>query len=151
TGVVDYRLRTPGNERVVSELIGDASYGVAYSETDAQVPIIRDVLSMGAGVGITRNSSYAFAPRSYEVDAGWIAHFQPSSSLVITPFWGMENRRAFSYRARILIDHSGYPNFRPDVLGYEPWADFGYIWQNFGATAHYRFGEGWQLDTGLFR
>ncbi|MGH7487508.1 MAG: TonB-dependent receptor domain-containing protein, partial [bacterium] len=49
TGVVDYRLRTPGNEPVVSELIGDASYGVAYTETDAQLPLIRDVLSMGAG------------------------------------------------------------------------------------------------------
>jgi iron complex outermembrane recepter protein len=38
TGVVDYQLRTPGNEFVTSVLIGDATYGVAYNETDLQLP-----------------------------------------------------------------------------------------------------------------
>jgi iron complex outermembrane receptor protein len=151
TGVVDYQLRTPGNETLVSELIGDASYGQAYSETDAQVSIIPDVLSMGGGIGFTRNVGYDFAPRSYEVDEGWIARFQPNDSLVITPFWGMMNRRVFGERALLFVDHSGYPKYRSDILPYPPWADWGYLWQNFGATAHYGFGSGWQLDAGLFR
>jgi iron complex outermembrane receptor protein len=151
TGVVDYQLRVPGNENVVSELIGDASYGVAYSETDAQVRIIPDVLSIGAGVGLTRNSAFDFAAQSYEVDEGFIARFQPSNSLIITPFWGMMNRRSNEQRIQVYIDHSGYPNFRSDVLPFPPWDDFAYLWQNFGATAHYLFGDAWQLDAGLFR
>src|SRR5579862_2843939 len=45
TGVVDYQLRTPGNEFVTSVLVGDATYGVAYNETDVQIPVVHDVLS----------------------------------------------------------------------------------------------------------
>src|SRR5579862_7156260 len=61
TGVVDYQLRTPGNEFVASVLIGDATYGVAYNETDVQIPIVRDALSIGAGIGYTRNQLYGSA------------------------------------------------------------------------------------------
>src|SRR5579872_3802921 len=37
TGVVDYQLRVPGSEPLASVLLGYATYGVAYEETDVQL------------------------------------------------------------------------------------------------------------------
>lgn len=151
TGVVNYLLRVPGNETVVSELIGDASYGVAYSETDAQLAIVPDVLSMGGGFGITRNAGYSYAPWSYESSAGWLARWQPSDALTVTPFWGMINHREFGERPNVLIDDSGYPKFRADRLPAPPWARWGFLLQTFGLTTRYAFGDSWQLAAGVFR
>lgn len=151
TGVVNYVLRVPGDESLVSELVGDASYGVAYSETDAQLAIVPDVLSMGGGIGFTRNAGYSYAPWSYETSAGWLARWQPNDSLVVTPFWGMINHREFGERPSVLIDSSGYPQFRADRLPAPSWARWGFLWQTAGVTAHYVFGSGWQLAAGVFR
>ncbi len=151
TGVVNYLLRVPGNETVVSELIGDASYGVAYSETDAQIAVIPDTLSMGGGVGYTRNAGYSYSPSSYETSAGWLARWQPNAALVVTPFWGMINHREFGERPSVLIDSSGYPAFRADRLPAPPWARWAFLWQTFGLTARYAFGDSWQLSAGVFR
>jgi iron complex outermembrane receptor protein len=151
TGVVDYLLRVPGNATVVSILVGDASYGQTYAETDAQVAIIPDVLSMGGGIGYTRNADYLYSPRSYESSVGWLARWQPNTALIVTPFWGMINHREFGERPGVLIDDSGYPRFRADRLPAPPWARWGFLWQTFGLTSRYAFGGGWQLSAGLFR
>src|SRR5579862_6576108 len=73
TGVVDYDLRTPGNEPVGSVLVGYNSEGnLVYDENDAQFPIIRDVLSVGAGIGFSGNQNFYSASQSSEWTAGSI-------------------------------------------------------------------------------
>lgn len=151
TGVVDYRLRTPGNETLMSELIGTASDGVAYDETDAQIAILPDVFSLGAGIGFTRNGGYDYAAYGNEFDAGWIASWRPSSALVVTPFWGMKNVKQRANRLDVFIGDSGYPSYRSVDVPSVPWARFGFLSQNFGLTARYAFGNGWQLAAGVFR
>ncbi len=151
TGVVDYRLRTPGNETLVSVLIGTASDGVAYQETDAQIGVVPDVFSIGLGVGATRNNGYDYAAHGNEFDAGYIGTWRPSDALVITSFWGLKNVKQTDARLDVFIGDSGYPSYRQVDLPSVPWAHFGFLAQNFGATARYEFGVGWQLAVGLFR
>src|SRR5215469_10322386 len=76
TGVVDYQLRVPGNQALASVLLGYATYGVAYQETDVQLPLIHDVLSVGGGVGYTRNAIYLGAGNSDDWTFGWTARWQ---------------------------------------------------------------------------
>ena len=151
TGVVDYQLRAPGNETLVSGLIGTASDGVAYEETDAQIGLLPDVFGMGFGIGAARNSAFDYGAHNTEFDAGWIARWRPSDSLVITPFWGLKNMKMRDNRLDVFIGDSGYPSYRSDHLPSVPWARFGFLAQSFGATARYAFGESWQLAAGLFR
>lgn len=152
TGVVDYRLRTPGNEAVTSALIGNATYGEDYGELDFQAPLIQDVLTMGGGIGYTRNNAYDYAHQAAEWTGGWIARWQPTASLVITPFWGMTNHKEYGEKAAdVFIGDSGYPRYRQVSLPGEPWAWWTAIYDTLGSTARLTFADGWLLSAGLFR
>ncbi len=151
TGVVDYRLRTPGDSTVISTLNGYATYGEYYDETDFSTPIVRDTLSIGGGIGYTHNSTYDIAASGDEWTAGFIARWQPTSSLVITPFWGMTHHIEYGEKPYAFIDESGVPRYRAVSLGAQPWADYSFVGQDFGTTARLSFGEGWLLAAGLFR
>src|SRR4051812_34840832 len=47
TGVVDFKLRAPGEEAGAGALVGIASYNQGYGEFDFQTPVVKDVLSIG--------------------------------------------------------------------------------------------------------
>ena len=151
TGIVDYQLRVPGDESVASVLLGDATYGEAYDETDVELPLVKDVLSMGAGVGYTRNVAYDLSAHSGELNAGWIARWRPSSRLEIIPFFDMTDHRQQGQMPHIYPDEDGFPRIysvSPAVL---PWAYWNSISSNFGTTARLSFGGHWLLAAGLFR
>jgi iron complex outermembrane receptor protein len=151
TGVGDYQLRLPGNELLGSVLLGDATYGVSYAELDAQLPLIHDVLSMGAGVGYTRDPAYDTSRSSHDWNAGWIARWQPNDSLQIVPFWGISKHSEFEKKANITIDNSGFPRFYKGALGSEPWAHSFGDSTDLGTTARLLLGGSWTLAAGLFR
>jgi iron complex outermembrane receptor protein len=151
TGVVDYRLRTPGDESVLSTLNGYASYGEYYDETDFSAPLVHDRLSVGGGIGYTHNSTYDIAASGDEWTAGLIARWQPSSVLVITPFWGITHHIEYGEKPYVFIDESGVPRYRTVSLGAQRWADYSFVGQDFGSTARLSFGQGWLLAAGLFR
>jgi iron complex outermembrane receptor protein len=151
TGVVDYQLRIPGNEALTSVLLGYATYGVAYEETDVQLPLIRDVLSMGGGVGYTRNLIYQGAANSDDWNFGWTARWQPTENLEITPFWDYIDHREYGEKAEVFIDDSGYPRYHSQQPAALPWTGFHMLSSQFGTVARLRFGEGWQLAAGVFR
>ena len=75
---------------------------VAYDENDVQFPIVRDVLSLGAGVSYSQNQNFYSSKESNEWTAGWIARWQPSASLEVTPFWGMVSHKEYR-RGRDLL------------------------------------------------
>ncbi len=151
TGVVDYQLRVPGNEALASVLVGYATYGVAYQETDVQLPLIRDVLSMGGGVGYTRNAIYQGAGNSDDYTFGWTARWQPTETLEITPFWDFVEHKEYGEKAVVFIDDSGYPRYYSVQLAAVPWTGINLLASQFGTVARLRFGEGWQLAAGVFR
>jgi iron complex outermembrane receptor protein len=152
TGVVDYQLRTPGNEPVGSVLVGYNSDGhIVYNENDAQFPVVRDVLSLGAGVSYSQNQNFYSSKESNEWTAGWIARWQPSASLEVTPFWGMVSHKEYRVDATSFIDNDGIPNYRPGEKSGEDWAQLSFLASTFGTTARWSFAEGWQLAGAVFR
>ena len=152
TGVVDYQLRTPGNEPVGSVLVGYNSDGnVAYNENDLQLPVIRDVLSVGAGIGYTANQNFYSASQSNEWTAGGLARWQPSASLEVTPFWGMTSHKEYGEKPTVYIDDDGIPSYRPIDKGPEPWTRSSFVSSTFGTIARWSFAEGWQLAGAVFR
>ncbi|HEY4368934.1 MAG TPA: hypothetical protein VGN07_16990 [Steroidobacteraceae bacterium] len=151
TGVGDFHLRVPGDTAAGGVLLGVASYDQAYGEFDFQTPLVKDVLSVGAGVGYSRNSSYKIADQSGEWTAGGIARWQPTAALTIVPFWGMTRHREYDEKPYVFIGNSGYPEYRGVDLMAQPWTDYGMSSSNFGATAHLALAADWQIDAGAFR
>lgn len=151
TGVVDYQLRIPGNDLVTSVQIGDATYGVAYEETDVEIPVLHDVLSIGGDLGFGRNQSYDSAEHSEDWTGALIARWHPNDSLVITPFWSVANHLEFGEKPDVFIGDSGYPRYHlADPMG-QPWTNLDASSSVFGATAHFAFDDSWLLSAGLFR
>lgn len=150
TGVVDFHLRTPGNEATGGILMGVASYDQAYGEFDFQTPLIDEVLSIGGGVGYSKDNSYRIADGTDEWSAGGIARWRPLEGLVITPFWARSRHLEYGERTHVFVGASGWPRYRGDDQGVQPWADYGFDSTTAGTTARYAFGEGWRVDAGVF-
>jgi iron complex outermembrane receptor protein len=151
TGVVDYQLRVPGNEALASILVGYASYGVAYAETDVQLPLVRDALSVGGGIGYTRNQGFDYAGNTNDWSFGSLARWQPNDALEITTFWDLIDHREHREKATVFIDESGYPRFYGGRLAPLHWTTFSSVASQFGSLARLSFGDGWQLAAGVFR
>jgi iron complex outermembrane receptor protein len=56
SGIVDYELRRPGSEPVLSVVAGLPAYGGYTLELDGQVPLADRRLAVGAGVGLAENT-----------------------------------------------------------------------------------------------
>jgi iron complex outermembrane recepter protein len=152
TGVVDFSLRVPTNEAATGALFGYASYGnQAYTELDFGVPVISDTLSIGGGIGYTRNSAYNIADSSDNYEGGIVARWEPVEELVITPFWSHSRTLETGERQHVFIGNDGVPKFRGVDLMPQPWADYRVQAYNYGSTLRYKFSEGWNLEAGLFR
>lgn len=150
TGVVDFHLRTPGDEMAGGMLLGLASYDQAYGELDFQAPLIDEVLSFGAGLGYSRNSSHRIADRTDEWSVGGIARWRPVEDLTVTPFWSKSRHLEYGERSHVFIGNAGWPKYRGVDLMAQPWADYGFDSTTAGTTARYAFAPGWRIDGGVF-
>lgn len=71
TGIVDYALRSSGNEQILSVSAAMMAYNGYILEADLQQPILKDRATLGAGIGTgviyqpdgSKNTSYAFSIR----------------------------------------------------------------------------------------
>ena len=151
TGIVDYRLRVPGEAPVASVLVGDANYGVAYEETDVEAPLVHRALSMGAGIGYTHNVTPDLSSHGDEWTLGWIARWHPTDSIEVVPFWDSIDHQQRGEKPHILIGDAGFPRVYGVSPGAERWANWSSISSIFGTTAHFSFGRDWLLSAGVFR
>lgn len=151
TGIVDYRIRPAGNDPVLSAMVGLNSFGGGRIELDAQIPVIRDRLSIVAGAaGFAEEyasgagailASYAVAPR-----------WRPREGMEIIPFWSRID--TWDREATPLFLPAG-PYLPPrvarrDYVGPD-WADTRSMVTHSGMLARWREGDDWTLAAGLFR
>ena len=152
TGVVDFKLRAPGDEAVAGALVGVASFDQAFGEFDFQTPVVSDVLRVGGGVGYARGSSYRIAARSWEWTAGALARWTPNDVLTITPFWSYTDHQEREERPYVFIGNSGVPpRYRATALTSQPWTTYGFAGGNYGVTARLLLGNELTVDAGMFR
>jgi len=150
TGVVDFHLRTPGDETLGGVLLGIASFDQAYGEIDFQTPLVADTLSIGGGLGYSRNNSYQIADSTDEWNIGGLVRWRPTEDLTIVPFFGKSRHLEYGEKTHVFIGQSGWPRYRSVDLDVQPWAEFGFDSTTAGATARHAFGDDWRLDAGLF-
>ncbi len=155
TGVVDFDLRVPGNRAVTSVQVGHGalfSYPRTSPEVDVQVPVIKDVLSIGAGVGYSRNAAHEVAVRDTGYNGGIIAHWTPTEAISIIPFWsGSKTGADGGDRPRIFIGDNDAPKFRAVDLTSPDWLFFGFRQFNYGVVSQAELPDQWSIKTGIFR
>jgi iron complex outermembrane receptor protein len=149
SGVADYRLRTPGDDAVLSGVWQTNSWGGALVEIDAALPV-SDFLSVGAGASFSR-SEYPSGNNADITNLAAILHWRPAPGT---------DAKLFASRTRI-ADEDIYPIILGDgretparlarrrFLG-QPWADVETERFTFGALGHISI-AGFAVRAGLFR
>ena len=87
TGIVDYKLRIPGDTELVSVLLTRGPLNMATAEIDAQYPVA-DALSVGVDVAQWNNFDYNYARTSASHAFSLILRIRPDARSEIVPFVG---------------------------------------------------------------
>jgi len=155
TGVVDFKLRVPGDRYVTSVVATEGalfSYARHTAEIDTQIPVVENVLSIGAGLGYKRNTAHQFAVGDEGYDAGFIAHWTPNDSVSVIPFVSYSKTSAVGGdRPRIFLGDNEPPTFRAEDLTSPDWLFFGLRQYNYGLVSEVDLPDQWTLKAGLFR
>lgn len=151
TGIVDYRLRKPGDEAVVSVLGGVFAYGAPSIEVDAQFPIIAGRFGIAAGGSAAHEEYYDGADALY-VRAALIPRWRPTDDIEIIPFasatWGFAEEAAPLIQTAGNIDPPRAPRRR--YFG-QRWTAKDSMSQNHGVIGKARIGRDWAVSAGVFR
>jgi iron complex outermembrane receptor protein len=150
TGVVDLRLRKPGDEAAASVLASTDSRGGASVEMDAVLPLSsRLSLGFGAAAGETQ---FADGTDNVYRNEGVIARWRPSTAVDILAFWNGssdyddEAGPTYVMAAPMLppVEHRG----RFDGA---PWADIRSESASAGLSTSVALSPSWLVRAGLFR
>lgn len=149
SGVVDYRLRTLGNEALISGVVQANSFGGALVEIDAALPIT-DQFSIGGGVSHSR-SEYASGNNANVTNMAAIASWRPTQNTDAKLFWSRTRIADEDIFPIIVGDGGSTPPrlVRRRFLG-QHWADVETERFNYGAIGRTTVG-GFGIRAGLFR
>jgi iron complex outermembrane receptor protein len=152
TGIVDYKLRTPGDSALVSLLLTRGPLDMATAEIDAQYPLVKDVLSVGASFVDWKNFDYNYARTSGSLGYSLLLRYRPDARSEIVPFVGYthngEHRELPSVYANGL---NPVPMFNEQQLAAQDWTTWGWNQLTAGVVARTALGSSWRLTAGLFR
>ncbi len=148
TGIADFTLRLPGDERVVSTQLRYGPFGGVTGEVDAQLPI-SDRLSLGVGVGVSADQNH-FGGDPLYISSAVMLRWRPSPKLEITPFWSRLTVRSEEPAPLIFTDGQRLPPRVPrEFLLGQPWAENRGHTGNSGVIGRFESGD-WILRAGLF-
>lgn len=151
TGVVDYALRRPGTEALLSTTVGLNSLGDKSLEFDAELPLIGDTLTLGAGLGLYNHVFNNGATSRQHVE-GLTLRWGPRQGIELLPFWG-RSYIADSEIGPLLTTAGPYlpPRIRRGVLYGPAWAVYSGPSETAGITGSAALAGGWKIEGGLFR
>lgn len=151
TGIVDYSFRKPGDQARAALVTGADSYGAAFVETDAELPLAGRSLSLGIG-GALGTNEYPNGTDARYRNAALSMRWRPAAGVEFIPFW----HRAETY------DDEKAPSYLPAGPQLPPrierrrfrgpeWADYRTTAINTGGLASWQAGQGWLVKAGIFR
>lgn len=150
TGIADYTLRSSGNDAVVSPVLYLGPNGTAALDVDAQLPIIRDRLSLAAGAAFRYDESFP-GESSRTLSVGGVLRWRPTDAIEIKPFYGYS--RAWD-DVDVGAIFTGGPYLPPKIerryFGLD-WTTSEIVRQLYGAVGSVQLSPNWQLRAGLFR
>lgn len=149
SGIVDYRLRTPGSEASLSGVAQVNSFGGALVEIDAALPVT-DQFGIGGGFSASR-SEYASGNNADITNMAAVAAWRPSTDMDAKLFWSRTRIADEDIFPIILGDGRTTPSrlVRRRFLG-QHWADVETERFNYGAIVRTTVG-GFGVRMGLFR
>lgn len=150
TGVVDYKLRLPGDGRSTRIAAGIGPYDQAFGEIDAQIPLNRG-LGLGLGLGYEIAPSHFNAQDSAGPSAGTILRWRPTSKIQIVTFGGWS--ATYEKRERPLVYLGGPhlpPAFEQPELQGQDWTRWNQEGLDYGLLGHVIFDSRWTLRAGAF-
>lgn len=150
TGIADFSLRNSGDDAVLSPVLYLGPNSTVALDVDAQLPIVRDRLSVAGGVAYRYEE--AFPGEDFKaVQGGGVLRWRPSDRIEIRPFYG---------RAEVLDDLTigsifvGGAYLPPKVerryFGLD-WTKSRITRQFYGGVGSARLSDDWQMRAGLFR
>jgi len=150
TGIVDYQLRVPGDDLIVSVLTGAGEYAGPFVEVDAKIPIIPKRLGVAAGASYAHEEYYDGSDARV-ASLAVIPRFRPFDGIEIIPFWSFAASRDEQVAPYIITDGSHLPPHIPRRRYYgQPWATLDTNITNLGVLSKADLSEHWQLRAALF-
>ncbi len=150
TGVVDYRLRMPGDRAVTSVLTTLGPFEQMSLEVDTQIPL-GEKLSVGAGIAGVKEKTPADTSGGVW-NAGGILRWRPSDKIEIVPFAGI-NFRYDKEPLHTVITAGPFlpPKVDRDVFYGQHWLPFSSQQFVVGVVGRADLGNDWTFRTGWFR
>jgi hypothetical protein len=133
TGIVDYKLRTPGDVPLFSVLLTHGPLNMTTAEIDAQYPLIKDVLGVAASVAHWNSFDYNYARSSENQGFSVLLRIRPDEQSEILPFVGYV--------------HNG----EHQQLPAQDWTSWGWNQLTAGVVAKSALGNSWRVTAGVFR
>jgi iron complex outermembrane recepter protein len=152
TGIVDYKLRTPGDAALVSVLLTRGPLSMATAEIDAQYPLVKDVLSVGVTVADWSNFDYNYARNSASLGYSLMLRIRPDPRSEIVPFIGYVHNGEHQGLPSVYADGlHPLPMFNEQQLSAQDWTSWGWNQLTAGVIARTGLGGSWRLAAGVFR
>jgi iron complex outermembrane receptor protein len=152
TGIVDYKLRTPGDAPLFSVLLTHGPLNTSTAEIDAQYPLVRDVLAVAASVAHWNNFDYNYARTSENLGFSLLLRIRPDERLEILPFVGYVHNGEHQLLPIVFANGlNPLPLFNEQQLLAQDWTSYGWNQLTAGIVAKSAFGSSWRLATGVFR
>jgi iron complex outermembrane receptor protein len=150
TGIADYSLRSSGNEAVLSPMLYLGPNSTAAVDVDAQIPIVRDRLSLAAGFAYRYEEAFP-GEDSQNLQGGAVLRWRPTDRIELKSFYG---RYAIMDDLDVGNIFTGGPYLPPKIerryFGLD-WARTELRRQFYGGVGSVRLSEAWQVRAGVFR
>jgi iron complex outermembrane recepter protein len=151
TGIVDLRLRLPGDELLISPFISYGPYNQASVEVDSQIPLVPGKLSMSLG-GRWKHVEENNGTDAEDWSAAAIFRWRPTDNIEVIPFWGRAVRADWEASPWIFMQGSVLPPKIERRLNYaQDWALFKQTDTNFGVITRVVPWKDWTVRAAIFR
>ncbi len=151
TGIVDLRLRLPGDEFLVSPFISYGPYNQTAVEVDSQIPIVPGQLSMSVG-GRWEHVEEGNGTDAEDWSAATILRWRPSDNAEVISFWGRAVRADWEANPWIFMQGSVLPAKIERRLNWaQEWATYKQTDTNYGVITRYTPARDWTIRAALFR
>jgi iron complex outermembrane receptor protein len=152
TGIVDYKLRTPGDTALVSVLLTRGPLNMATAEIDGQYPLVKDILSIGVSVVDWNDFDYNYARTSGTLGFSLLLRIRPDARSEIVPFVGYTHNGEHHELPSVYANGlNPLPMFNEQQLAAQDWTSWGWNQLTAGVVARSAVGGSWRLAAGVFR
>jgi iron complex outermembrane receptor protein len=152
TGIVDYKLRTPGDAALFSVVLTRGPLNMSTAEIDAQYPLVKDVLGAAVSVAHWNDFDYNYARTSGSLGFSLLLRIRPDERSEILPFVGYIHNGERQVLPTVFANGlNPLPMFNEQHLPAQDWTSWGWNQLTAGVVAKSALGSSWRLTAGVFR